>query len=456
MLESELWLRPGQDIAYELRQAEQEGKLLPYELKEQGKAMSLLPPGPDREAAARALYEAIRILPLRPGFPRIEPDELTAIQETLPEWTAPKRHCRNIDLSDRIYGGWLGRCAGCLLGQPVEGWMRGRIIGLLAETGNLPVRNYLSSDLPASLREKYGVDNGPGPYDALTKNWINLTDGMPEDDDTNYTIFSLRLLERKGRGFTSEDVAAGWLTSLPLLLTCSAERVAYRNFSMLIPPPESARYCNPYREWIGAQIRADLYGWINPDHPETAAAMAWRDARISHVKNGIYGAMFAAAMNAAAFLAPEPSHAVRAGLGQIPKRSRLAESINLVLDWHTQGVCAEDAVDRVHILWDESDFFDWCHVIPNAMLVTAALLYGNRDFTRTVGLAVSAGFDTDCNAATAGAVLGVMLGADALPSCWTEPLRDKIRSGVHGYPESAISELARRTADFAKWEGPRA
>lgn len=456
MLESELWMRPGQDLHYELRQAEQEGKRVPPALEEQAGAVGMLPPGPGRETAARALYEAVRVLPLRPDFPYTEPDELAAIHHARPAQTAPAGASGKTDLLDRVYGGWLGRCAGCLLGQPVEGWMRNRITGLLSETGNLPVRHYLHSDLPASLRIKYGIEDGPGPYDALTKNWINLTDGMPEDDDTNYTVFSLKLLERKGRGFTSEDVAAGWLTSFPMLLTCSAERVAYRNFAALIPPSDSARYCNPYREWIGAQIRADLYGWIHPGNPEAAAAMAWRDARVSHVKNGIYGALFAAAMNAAAFAAPEPAEAVRAGLRQIPESCRLAESINLVLDWHARGVSAEDAIDRIHILWNEADFFDWCHVIPNAMLVTAALLYGNGDFTRTIGLAVESGFDTDCNAATAGATLGVMLGAGALPRGWTDPLHDRIRSGVHGYPESAISELARRTAALAEWGETRA
>lgn len=450
MLERELWVRVSEDILYELRQSEQEGKQIPEVLRGQAKELTNLPAGPDRERAAADICEMLRTLPIRKDFPYKEPNGLSEIRALRPTADCGAASSVRSDSYDKTYGAWLGRSAGCLLGQPVESWRRERILGLLMETGNYPIGRYLSSDIGARLREKYGVDDGPGPYDAPTKNWINNVDCMREDDDTNYTVFSLKILERKGKDFTSEDVAVGWLTSLPFLLTCSAERVAYRNLAGLIAPPASAQYCNPYREWIGAQIRTDLYGWVNPGNSEAAAEMAWRDGRISHTKNGLYGAMFTAAMAAAAYICGEPEAVLRAGLGQIPECCRLAEGVNLVLTWREAGDDAEAVITRIHAAWNEADSFDWCHVVPNAMVVAAALLYGEMDFTRTIGLAVEAGFDTDCNAATAGAVLGVLLGAESIPAIWTAPLKDKLCSGVHGYAETAISELARRTVALSR------
>src|SRR5438045_415981 len=142
---------------------------------------------------------------------------------------------------------------------------------------------------------------------------------MPEDDDLNYTVCGLAIVEKYGREFTPENVAEFWLQNLPLLHTCTAERVAYKNFTNNIMPPDSAIHRNPYREWIGAQIRADFWGYINPGDPQAAAEMASRDACVSHVKNGVSGEMWVAAMVAAAFTTDDINEIIEAGLAQIPQ-----------------------------------------------------------------------------------------------------------------------------------------
>ena len=111
---------------------------------------------------------------------------------------------------------------------------------------------------------------------------------MPEDDDLNYPLLGLLLLERHGHGFTTADVARLWLDELPAGRTFTAERVAYRNLLAGIEPPHTARYRNPFREWIGALIRADVYGWTHPGDPAAAAEQAWRDATLTHTANGVY------------------------------------------------------------------------------------------------------------------------------------------------------------------------
>lgn len=85
----------------------------------------------------------------------------------------------------------------------------------------------------------------------------------------------------------------------------------------------------------------------------------------------------------------------------------------------------------------------------NAALVTAALLWGQGDYTRTIGLAVQGGWDTDCNGATAGSVFGAMYGSGALPGRWVDPLNDLVRSSIMGFDHSRVSELADRSVRVA-------
>jgi hypothetical protein len=254
-------------------------------------------------------------------------------------------------------------------------------------------------------------------------------------------------------------VAHLWLRNLPLLHTCTAERVAYRNLTALIPPPNpdgtvdgrfsSATFRNPYREWIGAQIRADFFGYVNPGDTQAAAEFAWRDACISHIRNGIYGEMWVAAMLAAAYVVRDNVETViRAGMAEIPAASRLHHDLSEVLGWRSAGVGYEEAVDRIHGRWDQHRGHHWCHTNSNAQIVAVALLWGGMDYASTVCKAVMPGFDTDCNGATAGSVLGLMLGARNLPSDWTGPMRDTLETGVAGYYSVRLSAMAEKTVEL--------
>lgn len=95
--------------------------------------------------------------------------------------------------------------------------------------------------------------------------------------------------------------------------------------------PESAAYLNPYREWIGAQIRGDFYGYVNPGNPLEAAKMAYRDGAVSHIKNGIYGEMYVAALISLTAVSKDMLWNCSEALKQIPPKSRIAEDINIIL-----------------------------------------------------------------------------------------------------------------------------
>jgi ADP-ribosylglycohydrolase len=446
-----LWLTLSETALIELEQSAGEGRdVRSFE----GEARSIFEEyqaGRLHEEAARILIDRIRGSPQVRDYPYIEPASLDDIRKARPkrgDVPLPEK----IDSAryyDKVYGAWLGRCCGCLLGQPVEGWYRERITGMLKETGNYPITGYLASNVGEEIRTKYQISDEGRVYGGRIINWINNISCGPEDDDTNYTILYLKIIEEFGSQFTSEDVVYGWLMNVPFFHVCTAERVAYRNFTNLIPPPLSGSYYNAYREWIGAQIRADFFGYMCPGDTEKAAEYAWRDGRISHTKNGIYGEMFCAAMIARSAVSSCIPDIIESGLGEIPEKSRLAEGVQKVFAWHEKGQTWEEALQRLHELYDEKNKHHWCHVISNAMICVIALLWGEGDFEKTIGIAVCAGFDTDCNAATAGSIIGMIYGAEKLPEKWVKPLNNKIKSGIDGFGVTEISELARRTAALA-------
>ncbi|MFD9511649.1 ADP-ribosylglycohydrolase family protein [Streptomyces mirabilis] len=350
------------------------------------------------------------------------------------------------ELADRVLGGWLGRIAGNMLGKPVEQgdhWTRDRIDRYLRRAAALPLTDYLPEPV---------TDGDAGEFE-LRPEWRQCVrgriHGSCRDDDVDYAILGLHLLETHGFGFSTEQVGDLWLLRLPYLQTFTAERAAYRNLANGIKPPLTATYDNPYQEWIGALIRADVYGWTNPGAPRRAASLARRDAVLSHTGNGVYGAMWAAALVSAAFTAPTVRHALDTALTVIPASSRLARTVRRVLTLHETRMTWEDTLTTVS---EETAGLGWIHTIPNAAVLTAGLLYGDGDFTRTITLTVRGGLDTDSNGATAGSVAGVLCGAGAIPAQWKDPLEDTVRSAVFGFDGVRISELAARTLALTETE----
>jgi ADP-ribosylglycohydrolase len=396
--------------------------------------------GDSSEATRAALYDRLNETSLRPGWEFEEPSDLADIEAAAPGAQAAGTGLGATELADRIHAAWLGRCAGCNLGKPVEGhgWTRASLREYLSLTDSYPLADYI----PVLDPMPEGYTFHPSWPDATRG---NIT-GMARDDDLDYTCLGLRLLERKGFGYTSENVADLWLTSMPFHMVYTAERVAYRNLVDGLEPPATARVRNPYREWIGAQIRADIFGYVSPGDAQRAARLAYPDAALSHTGNGIYGEMWAAALIAAAFTSSDAREALEQALLVVPARSRLAASLRAVLDEHAAGQSWEQAMAAMD---QRTDGYSWVHTINNAEVVSAALLWGDGDFSRTIGLAVESSLDTDCDGATAGSIFGALHGTKAIPGSWTDQLQDTLHSAVFGFDGVAISELARRTTALA-------
>ena len=425
------WLKPEERLEHEFRQLAEEGvNAADLEREWQAHEGASLP---ERRALAERLLDTCR--------ERSDASEtvLSDMENTV--WLEGKateaRRFTGAELEQRILAGWTGRMAGCLLGKPVEKTPRQGIRAILESSGRWPLNDYFSAEgVPADVLERYPWNRASRPT-SLRENILC----MPEDDDINYAMLNLHVLERHGPDFTTDDVATAWLEMMPVLTVFTAERVAYQNLLDYLEPPETARHRNPYREWIGAQIRADVWGWVSPGDPLRAAMLAHRDARLSHVANGLYAEMFVAAMVAAAFVRDHARDIVRDGLAVVPDSSRLAEAIRFVLGLPSLEPDWEGALDRLYARYGQ---YHWVHAINNAALVAAALLYGGGDFERSITLAVMGGWDTDCNGATVGSIVATMRGD--VPEKWAAPLHNRVRSSLRGFDQSSIDDLAHRTA----------
>lgn len=394
------------------------------------------PPAP---AALRALAEELldeidrRPVPVSAD----EPDDLESIRAMWPDYAGLATPAD----PDRMHGAWLGRAVGCVLGKPVEKVPRAGIREILEATGRWPLSGYFTAvGLPDDVAARWPWNKASRPTSLLEN-----IDGMPEDDDMNYPLIALSLLETKGPDFTSDDVALAWLGLLPAGRVFTAERAAYRNLLLGMDPPATARYRNPFRQWIGAQIRTELYGWTNPGRPDLAARLAYADARVSHVRNGVYGALYAAALGAAAMVESEVEAVLDAGLSVVPPRSRFADAVRFARDAAAAETDWERVVDAIEARYGD---LHWVHVLNNAALLTAALAHAEGDFVGSICRVVAGGWDTDSSGATVGAVAGAMCGAKAIPAEWTAPLHNRLATTVPGFARVdgvGFDELAERT-----------
>jgi len=449
------WAQPEDLLAHELVQSAAEGKET-ADVRERWVAAGgdpepavsgagPEPAGPRLRALARDLLDELDARPA-PADPA-EPDDWDAIAALLPP--APALPAPGEDLEERVLGAWTGRAAGCLLGKPVEKIPREGIEEILRATGRWPLDRWFTAvGLPDDVAARWPWNRRSAPT-SLEEN----IDGMPEDDDLNYPILALELLETRGRAFDTDDVAQLWLDLMPAGRSFTAERVAYRNVLDARPVPETATHHNPFREWIGALIRTDLLGWASPGDVRGAARLAWTDARLSHTRNGVYGAMWAAALGAAAVVASDVEEVLDAANAVVPPRSRLAAAVRLGRELGAASDGSEAAVradlDRLHATYGD---LHWVHVLHNAAVIAYALAAGRGQFGPSVATAVTAGWDTDSAAATVGGVVGALRGVAGIGERWTAPLHGRIATSLPG-GERRIADLAARTTALARAAG---
>ncbi|MFW6286868.1 MAG: ADP-ribosylglycohydrolase family protein [Candidatus Sumerlaeota bacterium] len=435
--------------------------------------------GDDREKI-EALYDELTALPVDEELAAKEPNELDKIRALRTD--GPRKMAEPKDeakLLDQLHGAWLGRSAGCALGKPFERSpfffgpnQRKAIETYLKAADAWPLDFYIPGKSPVGKlegidlrsegiedeKDTFNIDEDGYMYLGCNRSHRENIECMESDDDIRYTLIGLLVAEQHGADWATADMAKTWLRSLTFGQVCTAETQAYMNLVNVdkrfdysdVDWTHNATYRNPFREWIGAQIRADHFGYAAAGNPELAADYAWRDARLSHTRNGIYGEMFFAAAIAAAFSTSDIHEIINAAMAEIPAECRLAICLREVIEKY-------DALDRDwEATWDWFRFehpwgkANYVHTIPNAVVCVLALLHSEGDFEKTIVYGVLGGMDTDCNGATVGSIAGILSGGANAPAKWVDPLHDTIDSGMPAFLKISMRELAGRSLEIYK------
>ncbi len=321
-------------------------------------------------------------------------------------------------LLDKIKGGWAGQVIGCTYGGPTEFVWNGTMIG---------------DEVPIpwdDTRMLWYYENAPGLYDDvymdLTFVQVFDTHGLDAPDSLHAKYFA----------------NAGY----PLW---HANQAARYNIQNGIMPPESGHWKNnPHADDIDFQIEADFAGLMSPGMVNTASEIGWKIGHIMNYGDGVYGGIYVAAMYALAFVHDDIEFIVEEALKSIPKQSNYYQCIADVIrcyredpnDWKkawfevqkkwTADIGCPDGVFRPFNI----------DATINGTYIVIGLLYGKGDYGATIDISTRCGYDSDCNPANAGGILGTMIGYDKIPAYWKQGL-DKVEHLNFAHTEMSLNKV---------------
>jgi len=395
----------------------------------------------DSYDALEAFARKVAARPLRDDWPYVEPNDLDEI------WAQcdPDRELGLIraisarDAGARVEAAFIDSVCGCMLGKPLEfNPTMDQIRQAATEVGGWPLRDYVSE----ALLDRIGKRHSSWP--ETTRENIRRA---VHDDDLNYTVIGMLVLERAGLRFTKHDVMDIWLTNLPVGVTFGPERLSLIKAAMRSvgggpddPFDDWVGIWQPGSELCGALIRADAYGYACAGRPGLAAELAWRDASWTHRRTGIYSAMFVAAAIACAAVVRDPMRIFRTALQYVPQRSRFFE---IVSDCMAKMYEATDWLDGYRLIHGQYGQYGHCHVYQEVGMLINTLRFAT-DVGDGICKQVSQGADTDSFGATAGSLLGMYFGPGHLEDRWVAPLNDEIRTSLACFYERSLSTLAQR------------
>ncbi len=320
---------------------------------------------------------------------------------------------RSIEMNEyraRVYGGVLGKTIGVYMGRPFEGWPRARI-----EARFGTVSGYVHEDVGVPL--------------------------VVADDDLSGTFTFIRGLEDSAAygGTPSEAFGDTWLNYVIENksifwwggMAHSTEHTAFLRLLQGFRAPESGSMelnGKIVAEQIGAQIFIDAFGMVCPGEPALAAKLAREAARVGHDGEAVHAAVVVAALCAHAFVESEMDRLLDRAIREIPADSLIARIHRDVRAWVKEDADWRATFDRIDERYGYHRYGGNCHVVPNHALMVLAWASAGDDFYEAQRIVNTAGWDTDCNAANVGSVMGIALGLDGIDARYPfrAPVADRL------------------------------
>lgn len=313
-----------------------------------------------------------------------------------------------LSFADRVFGCWLGKSIGGTLGLPAEG--------------------------------------RPGPLNFSFYDPVPTS--APPNDDLELQLVWLHLLEQRGFALTQRDLADAWLAHIHYMWD-EYGRCRW-NLRRGVPPAAAGTFENWFVSGMGSPIRSEIWACVCAGHPEHAAAYAALDASLDHGPEGIAGEVFLAVLQSLVLVGKPLDEGLARGLAAIDASTETARALELAFRLRRDGVPEWDAYREIVAAHGHDNF---THAPLNLGLIGWALVYGGGDFDRTLLLGTNCGYDTDCTAATVGAILGMLLGPAGIDERWKTPIGEGVwlGAGIIGIQGAdTLGDLTARTLALAE------
>ncbi len=271
----------------------------------------------------------------------------------------------------------------------------------------------------------------------------DLSLGVLPNDDLDLQLIWLNAAERYGKALTADILAEYWLTYI--VADWSEYGAGKNNLRFGLQPPMSGWYNNCNKDSCGSFIRSEIWACLAPGHPEIATKYAREDSICDHADEGLYGELFCAALQSAAFVETDMQKLLEIALAYIPEDCAVAKGIKVAVDCYESGKDWKEArrevlkaVPGTFGLYkgyvDQEPELDIPAGKPgfdapsNIALMMIGWLYGEGDFSKSICIAAGCAEDADCTAGTLAATLGIIYGTKGIDEKWLTPIGEEIKT----------------------------